>query len=170
MKKNVFYGLILIITIALSSVASASNVPDGVKKEQLVKQMNGIRVPFVKNKGQIKNNDVKFYAKTFGGTIFVDANGFLSYSLNAKDNKSVMLKEIFTDKKMNIKGLDPSPTSVNYFIGTDRNKWKTNIPSFNGVSLGEVYKGIELTLQVQGNTVEKLFTVLANESFSSEHC
>ncbi len=166
MKKNIFHGLILILIIAflLSPVASAGNVPDEAKKEQIIEQMHGVRVPFVENKGQIENDGVKFYARTFGGTVFVDENGFLSYSLPAKDNNGLVLKEIFTDNKINIKGMDISPASVNYFIGKDQDNWKTDIPSYNQVSLGEVYKGIEVTLQVQGNTVEKLFTVLPNEN------
>ena len=164
MKKNISHGLVLIMAVLVCSVASASNLPDEARKGQIVKDMQNIRVPFVENKGQINNGDVKFYASTFGGTVFVNENGFLSYNLPAEDNNGVVLKEIFTDKNMNIKGLDPSPASVNYFIGKDKNNWKTDIPSYNRISLGEVYKGIEVTLQVQGNTVEKLFTVSPNES------
>ena len=165
MKKNMLLNsLAIILAVFLSIVASASNVPDGVKKEQILKEMHGIRVPFIENKGQIDNGDVKFYARTFGGTVFVDENGFLSYCLFSENDKGVVLKEIFSDKKLNINGLNFSPTSVNYFKGKDKNNWKTDIPSYNSISLGEVYKGIEVTLQVQGNTVEKLFTVSPNEN------
>ena len=158
--KNFFHGFIFIFSILVSSVVLAENVSKDLKNEQVFKQMHGIRVPFVENKGQIKNDDVKFYAKTFSGNVFVDENGFLSYSLPAEDNKLLLLREIFADKKLSIEGLESAPTLVNYFVGNDKNKWQTNIPSYNRISLGEVYDGIEVTLQVQGNTVEKLFNVI----------
>ena len=48
---------------------------------------------------------------------------------------------------------------VNYFIGNDKSKWRTNIPTYDSVNLGEVYKGIDLSLKAYGKTVEKVFTV-----------
>ena len=161
MKTNYFsYGFALILFILTTNLASASNIPDEVNKRQIINQMHSIRVPFILNKGQIKNDDVKFYAKTLSGMVYADEKGFLSYALPAEDNKLLSLREIFTDRKMKIKGLDPSPTSVNYFQGKDKHNWKTDIPSYNRISLGEVYDGIGVTLQVQGNTVEKLFNVM----------
>jgi hypothetical protein len=56
-------------------------------------------------------------------------------------------------------GVDQAVTKVNYFIGNDRSKWKSNISTYNGISLGEVYPGIELNLKSYGNNVEKIFTV-----------
>ena len=52
-------------------------------------------------------------------------------------------------------GDNRSQTKVNYFIGNDKSKWKTNIPTYNTVSLGKVYKGIDLYLKAYGETVEK---------------
>ncbi|MEK6527285.1 MAG: hypothetical protein AABZ36_00160, partial [Nitrospirota bacterium] len=57
-----------------------------------------------------------------------------------------------------IKGLNKAETKVNYFKGAKEN-WRTNISAWQEVSLGEVYKGIELKLRAYGNNVEKFFTV-----------
>ncbi|NOZ69909.1 MAG: hypothetical protein GXP46_11880, partial [Deferribacteres bacterium] len=55
-------------------------------------------------------------------------------------------------------GINKSLTKVNYFTGKKEN-WKTGIPTWQEVSLGEIYKGIELKLKAYGRNMEKLFTV-----------
>ena len=72
----------------------------------------------------------------------------------------VALKEEFVGAKVKaIQGEEKSVTKVNYFKGNDPSKWKTNISTYDIVSLGEVYDGIELKLKAYGNNVEKLFCV-----------
>jgi len=72
----------------------------------------------------------------------------------------VALREEFVDAKVNaIQGEYPSVTKVNYFKGNDPSKWKTNVSTYDIVSLGDIYDGIELRLKAYGNNVEKLFCV-----------
>ncbi|MCF6149919.1 MAG: hypothetical protein E3K37_14795 [Candidatus Kuenenia sp.] len=74
--------------------------------------------------------------------------------------QGVALKETLIGAKVKeIKGEAKSVTKVNYFRGNDQKKWKSNIPTYDVVNLGEVYKGIELKLKAYGNNVEKLFQV-----------
>lgn len=164
MKKNVLEILAIIAAIVYPVLIFASSAPVEEKKELIFKQAYTIRVPFIENKGQIDNEDIQFYAKTFGGAIFVDKKGILTYNLPAEKNKGVVIKEIFTDKELKVEGLDQAPTNVNYFKGKDNSKWKTNLQSYNHITLGEVYKGIAIDLEVHGNNVEKRFTVIPNEN------
>ena len=55
--------------------------------------------------------------------------------------------------------MDKAETKVNYFIGNDKDQWKTDLNTYNSVNLGEVYKGIDLKLKAYGKNVEKIFTV-----------
>ena len=72
----------------------------------------------------------------------------------------IALNEEFVGARVSgIKGEGESVTNVSYFKGNDPSKWKTNIPTYEVVNLGEVYKGIELKLKAYGNNVEKLFCV-----------
>jgi len=74
--------------------------------------------------------------------------------------RGVSLKEEIVGGKISeVKGEKKSETSVNYFKGKDPSKWKTNISTYDIVSLGEVYEGIELKLKAYGKNVEKLFCV-----------
>jgi hypothetical protein len=169
MKRKNYTSLLILLVLGfsvllLSTLVFASNSPDEAQKEQILKKAYRVQVPFIENKGQVDSKEVRFYAKTFGGAIFVEKNGCLTYSLPTKDKKGIVIKEIFTDKAVKLEGLKPSPTRVNYFIGKDKNKWKTDIPTYGSISLGEIYKGIELKLKAYGNNVEKLFTVLPKEN------
>ncbi|MGH7412390.1 MAG: SBBP repeat-containing protein, partial [Candidatus Methylomirabilis sp.] len=41
-------------------------------------------------------------------------------------------------------GLEPLPGIVNYFIGSDPKKWRTNIPTYKKVEYKDIYPGIDL--------------------------
>ena len=144
------------------------------QKNEILKQTMSMQLPFIENQGQIAGDQVRYYAKTFGGTAYVTQQGEMVYSFagvgpenkapasasTPKNIKGVILKEtlvgaFFTHPK----GEDQAQTKVNYFIGEDKSKWKTNITAYNSISLGEVYKGVELSLKAYGKTVEKVFTV-----------
>jgi len=47
---------------------------------KIMKKAFGIRLPFIANEGQI-NEDTSFYARTFGGTVFITRKGEIVYSL-----------------------------------------------------------------------------------------
>ena len=163
MRGNIAWKIFIAIMV-FPSLVFASKAPDDFKKTKILDKAYRIRIPFIENRGQIESDNVSFYAKTFGGTLFVERDGTLTYSLTSKDRRSVVIKEVLTGKEIKIEGLEPSPTRISYFKGNDKTKWKSNIPSYGSITLGEVYEGIELTLRAYGNNVEKLFTVLPGEN------
>ncbi len=153
-----------------------------INKAEVNQKMVKLHIPFIINNGQT-DKEVRFYANTFGGMVFVTKKGEVVYSLSKVESKDVetqnfaslrsqstiqnpqlirrlALKEEFVGGKVeDIKGGQKSITKVSYFKGNDRSKWKTNISTYDLVSLGEVYKGVELKLRAYGKNVEKLFYV-----------
>ena len=172
-------GILLIAFLPVLALANAKGM-EGVDKEALMKKVSGLQMPFIENQGQIKDKSVKFYANTFAGTVFVTDKCEIVYSLQKTEDaegmaqsekttpglkpaervsKATAIKESLQCAELTeIKGIDRSATKANYFIGS-KDKWRTEIPTWKGVSLGKVYKGIELNLKAYGNNVEKLFTV-----------
>ena len=138
------------------------------RMEKVKGSLKRVEIPFIKNEGQVDGR-VGFYAKTFFGTVFVTKKGEIVYQLPGlrgdEDEtkgvtKAVVIKERLVGGKVaEVKGEGKTETKVNYFIGKDRSKWKTGITTYGLVSLGEVYKGVELKLKAHGNNVEKLFYV-----------
>jgi hypothetical protein len=138
--------------------------------EQLQKRVGGVHVPFVANHGQT-DPAVAFYAPTFAGTVYVTEKGEIVYSLPApSENRGSSrvgkaaragwtLTEIPVRGRARVAAERPAQARVNYFIGSDPGRWRSGIPTYEGVGLGEVWPGVGLSLRAYGDNVEKLFTV-----------
>ena len=57
-------------------------------KEELVQKTRTLQMPFIANNGQV-DEQVAFYAKTFGGTVFVTKDGEIVYSLPEGSGRDV---------------------------------------------------------------------------------
>ncbi|MBF8277623.1 MAG: hypothetical protein HW390_2696 [Candidatus Brocadiaceae bacterium] len=252
-RKALFLVLLTLACFASSLHAGKggqTSLPDIIKtrvdacpdKKEIFSKIRTLQMPFIANNGQM-DDQVKFYAKTFGGTVFVTKDGEIVYALPDNNNSSVSgvrrfesdsglnnhrsrrpegwvqgngesclmehasvavtpsigvnglnqlsgldapslfntfytylnslkptpraiaLKETLIGAKISgIAGEHPAVTTVNYFTGNDKSKWKTNVPTYNVVNLGEVYKGVDLSLRAYGDNVEKLFCVKPGSS------
>ena len=128
-------------------------------KNEIKRNIFSTQIPFIENQGQI-DEQVKFYAKTFAGTIFVTDSNLTYTSISQKNigTEFGVLKEIFVDGELTPKGESKTETIINYYKG-DSEKWKTNIPAYNIISLGSVWKDVNVSLHAYQNNVEKIFTV-----------
>jgi hypothetical protein len=169
-----FGAIIVSASSPIAALGSDSARLTAKQKRCIVQDVAELRVPFVGNQGQVADENVLFQAQTFGGNFFVTGDGEMVYSIARNQSAVPMGKRAAASKKVELwtvkerllgcsehipRGLDPSQTKVNYFIGSDRSKWTTEIPTFNSVSLGEVYDGIEMSLKAYGKKVEKIFRV-----------
>jgi hypothetical protein len=128
--------------------------PDAVQRERLAQ----IKVPFVENCGQWDER-VAFAAKTSFGTVFVTHEGQLVYSLGNGESGGWTLTETLISGKPLLRSGQASATRVSYFHGKDSSRWQSGLPSYEEISLGEVWRGISVSLRARGTTVEKIFTV-----------
>ena len=134
------------------------------------RRLDGIRVPFVANHGQIDRR-VAYYAPTFAGTLFVTDAGELIYALpnrrsglaleklSASMGSDWSLTESLRDGDVRPVGQERSATGVSYFLGNDPAGWHAHIPTYDALSLGEVWPGIGVSLRARGRSIEKVFTV-----------
>ena len=140
---------------------------------------------FIQNNGQI-DEKVKFYEKGNGHATFFTKEGvYLSLHKGAEVNKSVMeqgnrvavndrgegvssdndaqpaiikLKPIGANKDPEIIAENKQEGKVNYFIGNDPNKWKTNIPTYQAVVYKEIYKGVDM--KFYGNNQQMEYDII----------
>ena len=78
--------ILLAVFLVPSLLTSQSKVMDKPSKEEVAHKMQSIQIPFVANNGQV-DKQVKYYANTFGGTVFVTKDGEIVYSLPKFENK-----------------------------------------------------------------------------------
>ena len=156
--KGIWAISVLASILILGSVApSFATIFEDQEKQSL--GFDGLSIPFIENVDQ-KNQQVKFYANTFAGTVFVTETD-LTYSqfvLNEGAQTTFVFKENFVNGKLNPIGVEKSKTIVNYFIGNEED-WRTNIPTFDVVDLGTVWNLIDVELKAHGNNIEKIFKV-----------
>jgi uncharacterized protein (TIGR03437 family) len=55
--------------------------------------------------------------------------------------------------------LDPLPGASNYFIGSDRSRWRTRVPHFAKVRFAGVYPGVDLVYHGDGQQIEYDFAL-----------
>ncbi|MCF6147637.1 MAG: hypothetical protein E3K37_03160 [Candidatus Kuenenia sp.] len=136
------------------------------KKPVSQKEMH-FHTPFIENTGQV-NAHIAFYTKNPLGAVFVTKDGEIVYVLSKDDKKSIALKEhIVNGKKPSLKGKMLSSATTNFFRGKDQSIWKSKVPVYETITSGEVYKGIELSLKNNGQTIEKIYRVLPGANASS---
>ncbi len=160
--------------------------PEGMRalnKGEIIAKAALLAVPFVENAGQFAA-EVKFTADLFAGRFFLTGNE-LVYMMSQPEpkngtqsdrrgknikhdadttNKSLIFREFFIDPKggkisFAPAGEEKAETKISYFKGSDSAKWRVNIASYQGVSLGEVYPGVQVKLKASGKNVEKIFYV-----------
>ena len=158
--------------VALALLFVVPSVSMGMPGEEIraKEQLSGVRIPFIANSGQT-DSAVAYYAPTFFGTVFVTRDGRIVYSLPSGKTQDTAgglkkggwsLTETFVGGRARPSGTDHSSTHVSYFLGNDSARWRSDLPTFEDVFLGEVWPGISLDLRAHGKNVEKLFTVKPN--------
>jgi hypothetical protein len=160
------------VVIALSALAfplsaSASAPPEA---SEVRAQLAGVRVPFVANQGQVDAR-VAYYAPTFAGTLFVTRRGELVYALSGprtdpkrdrgrpSANPGWSLTETLLGGHARPVAQDRSTIGVSSFRGNDPARWHASLPTWEQVSLGEVWPGVTVALRARGRSMEKVFTV-----------
>ena len=180
-----FQSLLLVALLPAVSLAvpgSDRTMPD---KQTILDKLPGIRIPFIENRGQVGDARVSYYARTFGGTLFVTKSGEMIYSLpyreksdiNQRDSlgntdernekivkastvQGVILRETLVGAAVkSIQGKEASSSKVSYYQGNESSRWHADLGTYETISMGEIYPGIALDLKAYGNNVEKLFTV-----------
>lgn len=154
--------LTVMVLIVSSAFADRGQAGHEVLKSQVKAGLASLSVPFIENKGQVKK-DVAYYAKTFGGTVFITRDGRLVYVLprfKKEASKRLVLTERLVGVRVgSVRPVEASSTQVSFFIGNNPKKWQRGLSTYKEISLGEIYKGIELRLKAYGSKVEKVFHI-----------
>ncbi len=127
-------------------------------------QLARIDIPFIRNEGQTSQR-VAFYAPTLAGTVFVTHSGSLVVSLPASRRGTAsrpgwtLVETPVGARHIHVRGLHASATRISLFEGRNTSRWKTGLPVYAEVDLGDPWHGIDYVLRAHANNVERMFIV-----------
>lgn len=158
--RTLVIGLLIAVLFCLSGAFSLPADAEtfgsaGIASLETQAKIASVQVPFVPNEGQINDEQVKFYAKTFAGTVYVTGDGII-YNLPGRKGGGWVLKEEFAGARALVPAAaSPPGAQVNYYLGS----LEKHLSSYQEITLGEVYDKVNVNLRAYGNNVEKIFTV-----------
>jgi len=146
------------------------------RKAGLVKTYGNLPLYFIENRGQV-DRAVKFYERGAGHATFFTGDGVVlsitkretktdkgSFNedilgLNTEESskattESVSLSFVGANPKAKITSYDKMPGKVNYFVGNDKTKWRSNIPTYGAVTYKDVYKNIDVKFYGNNKNIE----------------
>lgn len=184
MKKNIIISVFVIV----GSVAAVACIHYLYKQEKLGtsekpvltedaarEQLKGMPLSFQENLGQT-DPEVKFVMRGSSQSIFFTADGIV-YSFFKKDESDAQkdplkpettgqpqqmlaIRQGFVDANVpTVTGQELLEGKVNYFIGNDKEKWRTGIPTFAAVKYENVYDGINAVYSGKQGALSYEYTV-----------
>ena len=141
---------------------SAAKIP-GAGEPQVVEAYGKLPLSFEANQGQT-DGQVKFLSRGSGYTLFltpaeavlalrkpVASNRGRTRHANAEAKETpaapptvVLMKLVGANSHPEVSGLEELPGKSNYFLGSDPDKWRTNVPHYAKVYYEDVYPGVDL--------------------------
>lgn len=155
-QPNVLPALLAAAVSLAPTFAVGTTAPP--TKGQVTQALFGLAVPFEENKGQV-DSTVAFQARTLAGPLFVTTTGELVWSLTSATAPVCTVVERFVGGQLSPAGAVPAVTRVSYLRGNDPAKWQRDVPTWQQVSLGQVWPGISVDVAAHGKNAEKIFTL-----------
>lgn len=157
---------ILEITDSLqnSGATGINQVPGANQHAQPGAQSLLAKLPlsFVENRGQT-HKAVHFEVKAQHHQIFFTANEIVfaaAMDINGKRKVDALsMKFDGAEKNPNISGTTRLPGKFNFFTGNDPAQWKTDVPSYSGITYKSLYRGVDLVFGDAQGSLERDFII-----------
>src|SRR2546422_1798207 len=136
-----------------------------VAKAQVQESYGKLPLYFEANRGQT-DRQVKFLNRGRGYSLFLTpTEAILALSPRPTEGEGqgegaiLRMSFVGADPKARVEGQEKLPGIVNYFIGKDPKKWRTNIPTYAKVRHKDVYPGVDLVYYGNQRQLEYDFVV-----------
>ena len=170
--------LIQICVASPSIVNSHQDVTAKINDSFTSNAYGKLPLSFIKNAGQLDNR-VKYFERGSGHATYFTSEGVAlalfksSPQLNPVDQPGtiagidlisniptvVMLKPVGGNQAANIIAESKLPGQINYFLGTSKDNWHVNTPTFQAIRYEGVYAGVDLLFYGNNNELEYDFIV-----------
>ena len=148
---------------------AAAIKPDAASRIRVAEAFGRQPLSFEANQGQV-DGQVDFLARGSGYTLFLTTREAVlllrarAAPLDARDQRggsaAVLRMQLSgANAQPHVAGMDALSGKVNYFIGNDPRRWRTNIPTYAKVAYQDVYAGIDLVYHGAQGRLEYDFIV-----------
>lgn len=153
--------LLTIVVILVAASALAGENPDSptLTQKRAGASYGHLPLAFEANEGQLRSED-SFSARGIGYRLLL-ASRQISLALSTQRSKqerhndeTIAMTIEGINPECRIHGLDELPGKANYFIGSDRAKWRVGVRTFGRVQYEDVYPGINLVFYGTGEELE----------------
>jgi len=158
--QSVFLRLAAAAAILVATPFLAAQSPRALSPAE--SQLYGkLPLSFEANQGQA-NSQVRFTSRTGAYTLFLTkSEAVLAFPAggNRRNAATFRMQLAGANPNLNPSGADQLPGVVNYFVGSDPAKWRSNIPTYRKVQYPSVYPGIDLVYYGNQRQLEYDFVV-----------
>ena len=154
---SVVTGLVNITSVHSSSAHADKAPAIGHDLAKIKESYSKIPLSFEPNHGQAYKN-VKFTSRGNGYSLALAPTTFTL--AQSRPSVSVVQATLLgANAAAKLTGVERLLTKTNYFIGSDPQKWKTNIPNYAKIKYAGVYKGVDLVFYGKQDLLEYDFIV-----------
>ncbi len=160
-------GLLAVATV----LAAQSAAPNETGRAQLIQTYVKLPISFEANQGQTDAR-VKFTARGAGYALFLtsdeatlllsDAQPGRKPGENRGANAVLTMRFLGANQHSAVSGLDELPGKSNYFLGSDQQKWRTQVPTYGKVRYEHIYPGVDLVYYGNQRQLEYDFVLAPN--------
>ena len=165
--------------------ARTAEVPEAAK-QHIVKTYGKLPLRFEANQGQT-DSQVKFLSRGNGYTLFLnsteavlriqsrprqanpsrDREGAVNKPEERQPDPMLRMQLVGANPHPEASGLEELPGHSNYFIGSDPEKWRTNVPNYAKVEYRDIYPGVDLIYYGNQRQLEYDFVVAPGVDYKS---
>ncbi|HTO75744.1 MAG TPA: hypothetical protein VMQ61_06675 [Thermoanaerobaculia bacterium] len=160
-RRGRFLLATLVASLPFSTAAASVSDPRAAAAPR------ALAIPFAANYGQFDRR-VAFSAATPGETVFVTRDGRIVHSLRPpiaqQGSSGWTLTESFVGGHAHPLAGSQTPTKISRFLGDDSSKWSRDEKTYGSVELGNVWPGIEVSLDTTAGAVERVFRIAPGAS------
>lgn len=159
-----FLVLFLLVVYPLSDIMPqncTADTPALSTKESILEAYGKLPILFIQNQGQL-DEAVEYYVRASAQTLYfteesivLDLTRYNQAETNGTADRQAerlvfSLDFLGANSQPTIEGSGKGSAVVNYLIGNDPEKWRTNVPTYREVVYHDIYPAIDLRLSGRG--------------------
>ena len=159
-KRNCLWISLSVFFCLMLTAAFAAPVVNETPEKALVSQLSQkAYIPFIENKGQIKDTSIRFYLRGNSGLVLYREKGEIEYYAWNNGGKAAFSEKFMGVCTPEMKGGKASATRVSFFYGKNPESWKPGLSTYHDIVIENLYRDISVQFKAKGSSIEDIYTL-----------